>query len=58
MSWAAIVRCVGSFVHWLTGWIAHPDKGGCCSTTPTDYVNDLKNQKSEVYYVPICVFNL
>lgn len=45
MSWAAIVRAAGSFVHWLTGWIAHPDKGGCCSTSPTDYVNDLKNSK-------------
>lgn len=23
-------QSVGAFFHWLTGWLVHPKKGGCC----------------------------
>lgn len=27
------IKCIGSFCHWLTGWLVHPTKGGCCDTS-------------------------
>ena len=34
-------RAVGHFVHWLTGWIVHPKKGGCCDM---DSLTDVKEK--------------
>lgn len=25
-----ICKAIGSGMHWLTGWLVHPEKGGCC----------------------------
>ena len=28
-----ILCIVGKILHWCTGWLAHPLKGGCCETS-------------------------
>lgn len=30
MKWYVCFTFVGKIFHWLTGWLAHPEKGGCC----------------------------
>lgn len=29
-TWLKWAEAIGSALHWLTGWIVHPKKGGCC----------------------------
>lgn len=32
-----IFHLVGRGLHWLTGWLVHPNKGGCCvNNNPAD----------------------
>lgn len=42
-------RAVGHFVHWLTGWLVHPKRGGCCDMESLkdvkNKVDNLKNEK-------------
>lgn len=44
----SILSAVGKGLHWLTGWIVHPSKGGCCQNQnpvdllKDDFVNDKK----------------
>lgn len=35
MSWIEIGEKLTKFLHYLTGWIVHPDRGGCCYKTDT-----------------------
>lgn len=28
--WLKIGQTLLSVLHWCTGWLVHPDKGGCC----------------------------
>lgn len=49
MEFFSIFTCVGKLLHWLTGWIAHPDKGGCIEhSNPLDLVDpDNKLDKKQ-----------
>lgn len=43
MKWDWLIRTgeiVGRFLHWCTGWLVHPDKGGCCEM---DISEEIKN---------------
>lgn len=40
--WIAIGRAVGKLLHYLSGWIVHPDKGGCCQYSAEDMIKDSK----------------
>lgn len=35
--WSKVLDTVSKALHYITGWIVHPDKGGCC------YEKDEKN---------------
>lgn len=24
------IGIIGNAIHWLTGWLVHPNRGGCC----------------------------
>ena len=37
-------KCIGSVIHWLTGWIVHPGDGGCHHT---DLIKDKINTDIE-----------
>lgn len=41
--WYKIGSAIVHFIHWCTGWIVHPDKGGCCSKSMDDFVKDQVN---------------
>lgn len=43
----SILHGVGKGLHWLTGWLVHPNKGGCCvNQNPADLLKDeLSNNK-------------
>lgn len=30
--WSKLVHVCSAALHWLTGWIVHPDNGGCCQS--------------------------
>lgn len=30
--WSKIINICSAALHWLTGWIVHPEKGGCCQS--------------------------
>ena len=37
---------IGGIVHWLTGWLIHPDKGGCCHQDQiSEKFKDLKSEE-------------
>lgn len=40
-------RMVGAVLHWLTGWLVHPNDGGCCKTDQVKTVakENLENLK-------------
>lgn len=41
-----ICVAIGSALHWLTGWLVHPKKGGCYEMTTEDFFNTVdKNEK-------------
>ena len=41
------ITAVGGVFHWLTGWLIHPDKGGCCHTDQVkEKVENLKNNNN------------
>lgn len=35
---------IGGALHWLTGWLVHPKKGGCCENSEEikEKLDDLK----------------
>ena len=40
------ITAIGGAVHWLTGWLIHPDRGGCCHTEEiNEKFNNLKNEE-------------
>lgn len=43
--WSKIGSAILHFLHWCTGWIVHPDKGGCCQNDFNDVVDEFKNLK-------------
>lgn len=42
LSWC---KSIGSVLHWMTGWIVHPQKGGCCEIDQSIEKEDLKNNE-------------
>lgn len=40
-----ICKSIGSALHWLTGWLIHPDVGGCCKQEVLK--EQIKDQISE-----------
>lgn len=41
-TWLKWIHAIGSCIHWLTGWMVHPDRGGCCEQDKIK--NDLENK--------------
>lgn len=41
-----IIKAVGRVFHWCTGWLVHPDRGGCCSDY--DALDDVKKTYEEL----------
>ena len=39
--WTKLGEYLCNALHWVTGLIVHPDKGGCCANEK----NNLKNEK-------------
>ena len=32
-SFLKVLHAIGAGIHWFTGWIIHPNRGGCCEMT-------------------------
>lgn len=46
--WFEIGKSILKFLHWCTGWIVHPDKGGCAYHSADSIVKDsVENLKKE-----------
>lgn len=47
MTWIVIGEKITKFLHFLTGWIVHPDCGGCCHEKDilSDVLSDNENKK-------------
>lgn len=42
--WSMIIEVGSNVLHWLTGWIVHPEKGGCCEMDIERIVKKYKDQ--------------
>lgn len=46
--WLKIGEAVVAFLHWCTGWLVHPDKGGCCTHQIEDSWEDVKDIYNDI----------
>lgn len=42
MEWSKFFHAAVSVLHWLTGWLVHPKKGGCCEMDKSDIIEQIK----------------